>query len=110
MQRLGFGCPGIPWEPAEDPWEDAEAVDAEADGMENLNEIQKKQRFGPDLRLMEVASCLKSVSNEIRLIVDDSAKLQLDSMPSTYMLTLSTQAFQLRHGCNPLLHTSSPLA
>jgi len=40
------------WEPS-DPAE-AEVGSAEPDGMESVEAMQRKQRFGPDLRIMEV--------------------------------------------------------
>jgi hypothetical protein len=43
---------GIIWEPS-DPAE-AEVGSAEPDGMESVEAMQRKQRFGPDLRIMEV--------------------------------------------------------
>lgn len=47
--------------------EESEPAEAEADGMESLNEAQKKQRFGPDLRLMEV---LLQASLHVALQID----------------------------------------
>ena len=45
------GHAGLDWEAEEAADRDSGA--AEQDGMEGLVALQKKQRFGPDLRLME---------------------------------------------------------